>query len=120
MRWAETTSTSYGTSNSSSAVAAASMTAQSESEPITTPTVAASAIDVAPQVCGRVPRSLAQVVDVVAADRDVADLTARAYLLAVDVDLQRRVTGHAVQVRRVEVGQVAAEDVDHDGERRGR
>src|SRR5690606_6560562 len=38
IRWAETTSASYGIPNSSSALAAASITGQSESEPITTPT----------------------------------------------------------------------------------
>lgn len=37
IRWAETTSTSYGISNSSSACAAASMTGQSESDPMTMP-----------------------------------------------------------------------------------
>lgn len=37
IRCADTTSTSYGISNSSSAWAAASMTGQSESEPMTTP-----------------------------------------------------------------------------------
>lgn len=42
IRWAETTSTSYATPNSSRALAAASMTGQSESEPITMPTTGAA------------------------------------------------------------------------------
>ena len=44
IRWADTTSTSNGTWNSARAVAAADMTGQSESEPITMPTIG-SAID---------------------------------------------------------------------------
>ena len=44
IRWADTTSTSWATSNSSRAAAAASITGQSESLPMTTPTSGCSLI----------------------------------------------------------------------------
>ena len=86
IRCAETTSTSQATPNSSSATTAASMTGQSESDPMTTPTtgvppVASAACSLGHHsldVVRRVPGPLTQVGEVVAADVDVPDLAARA------------------------------------------
>src|ERR671910_3632273 len=77
-----------------------------------------SFIGVASQVRGGVPGPVAQVVDVVAADRHVTDLPSGPQLLAVPVDLQRGVAGHTVAVGGIDVGRVAAQHVDHDGIRR--
>src|SRR5829696_4603224 len=76
-----------------------------------------SFIDVASQVRGGVPGPVAQVVDVVAADRHVTDLPSGPQFLSVPVDLQCGVEGHAVAVGGIDVGRVAAQHVDHDGVR---
>src|SRR5918995_5694423 len=77
-----------------------------------------SFIDVASQMGGGAPGPVAQVVDVAAADRHVTDLPTGPQLLAVPVDLQRGVAGHAVAVGGIDVGRAAAQHVDHDGIRR--
>src|SRR3569833_3099935 len=139
IRWAETTSASYGTPNSSSASAAAFMTGQSESLPITTPTVTvppspgawprgrvrrvarpARSPRSVPQVVGRVARPFAYLVQVVAERGHVPDLAAWTDLLAVEVHLHARVVRHHVDVARIDLGIVAAEDVGHHRVRRGR
>src|SRR4051812_25511199 len=104
VRCADTTLTSYGTSNSVSASAAAFMTGQSESLPMITPTnglksqllcstgrfaLAVNVISVQPfrvrqPVCGQL-RALAHVGHRLAEHRHVADLAARPFLLAVVV-----------------------------------
>src|ERR1700739_3047364 len=105
VRCAETTPTSNGMSNSASACAAASITGQSLSLPMISPTRGSarwSAMDipsvspfrVRQPVC-RPPGALAHVRDVLrvvgrpvecAEDVDVTDLAARAFLLAVQMD----------------------------------
>ncbi len=50
---------------------------------------------------------------------DVADLAAGLDGLAVHVDADAGVAGHAVQVAAVHVGCRATEDIHHDGHRRG-
>src|SRR5699024_529872 len=47
---------------------------------------------------------------------DVSELAARAHALAVEVDLDRRVVGHDMQIGLVEVLVLGAEDVDHHGD----
>src|SRR5919107_3130412 len=116
IRCAETTSAAYGTSNSASAVAAADITGQSESDPITMPTRAAgsgSGIGVSHQVRGGVPGPAADPVEVVAVRGDVADIAARSDLLAVELHSQPTVPGEGVQQRRRQVLDGAAEHVAH-------
>src|SRR5215210_7306246 len=104
--------------NSSSASAAACMTGQSESLPMTTPTTGVdSLIDVSCEVGSRVRGTLAEVVEVVADHGDMADLAAGTHVLAVQVDLQARVARHGVTERAVQVGGVTTEHVRHDGVR---
>src|SRR5918995_2211284 len=115
IRWAETTSAAYGTSNSARAVAAADMTGQSESDPITMPTraVVPSGIGVSGQVRRGVPGPAADPVEVVAARGDVADLAAGSDLLAVELHSQPPVPGEAVHQRRGQVLDRPTEDVAH-------
>src|SRR3990170_4145767 len=125
IRWADTTSASWATSNSASASAAACITGQSESEPITIPTraVVYGSLTVVSQVSseprGRVPRAFQTIIQVVAVGVDVADLPAGAQLLAVEVHAQRGVPGEHVRIalkERARGGSSAiraAEDVDH-------
>src|SRR5699024_6659747 len=47
---------------------------------------------------------------------DVSELAARAHALAVEVDLDRGVVGHDMQIGLVEVLVLGAEDVDHHGD----
>src|SRR5215212_12045176 len=118
IRCAETTSAAYGTSNSSSAVAAADITGQSESEPITRPTRAVeggSDIGVSHQVRRGVPGPAPDVIQVVAHRRHVADLATRPDLLAVELHPQPTVPGEAVQQRRRQILDGAAEHVAHHG-----
>src|SRR3954453_23915158 len=102
VRWAETTRTSYGTSNSASASAAAPMTGQSESLPMITPTTGAA---LGSGMRGRLSQVLGPAVGpgrggqpgggqrgagpdgghVVAEERHVADLAVGALGLAVEV-----------------------------------
>src|SRR5690349_3686678 len=94
VRWADTTPTSNGISNSASAWAAASITGQSLSLPMISPTLAPSAMSVPSvgplrmrqPVC-RPACPFTQFLDVLADDVDVTDLAARALLLAVQMHL---------------------------------
>src|SRR5215475_12126907 len=72
--------------------------------------------EVAAEPCRGVPGAVEAVLEVVAVGVDVADLAARAQLLAVEVDPQPRVAGQRVRVSVVEPADLlpgAAEDVDH-------
>src|SRR5918998_2271973 len=117
IRWAETTSAAYGTSNSASAVAAAAITGQSESEPITMPTRAAalpepvegSGIGISHQVRGGVPGPAADPVEVVSDRGHVAHLATGPDLLAVELHPQPAVPGETVQQGRRQVLDRAAE-----------
>src|SRR6478672_4593741 len=107
MRCAETTSASTSTSNSRQASAAARITGQSESDPITMPTLGlisslALVAEVAAEPGGGVPRPLQAVLEVVAVGVDVADLAAGAHLLAVEVHAQVRVARQGVREPVVE------------------
>ena len=90
------------------------MTDQSESEPMTIPTTgwpspttrARSLIDVSSQVAGGVPSTCSKIVDVVAQHGDVAHLAPRADGLAVPMDLEGWVTGHAMTVGGIDIRQV--------------
>src|SRR3954447_27063504 len=118
MRWAETTSTSWSTLSSVSALEAASITGQSESLPITMPTTgcrdrAASLIDVSSQEGCGVDRPRAHVCSIVADGRDVPDLSPWAHVLAVHVDPHAGVVGEAVEVAGVHLGDLATEHVRH-------
>src|SRR3990170_7877815 len=96
IRWAETTSASWTTSNSASASAAACITGQSESEPITIPTRAVldGSLTVVSQLSseprGRMPRAFQTIIQVVAVGVDVTDLPAGSQLLAVEMHPQPR------------------------------
>src|SRR3954447_5929456 len=128
MRWAETTSASKGTSNSPSAVAAAFITGQSESEPITIPTTGVELLlpwvisltlvaEVSAEPGGGMTSPLQAVLEVLAVGVHVPDLAAGAELLAVQVHPQSRIAGQGVGVAVVEVAHLAhrsAQDVDHD------
>src|SRR3954451_1317096 len=107
-------------SNSASASAAAFITGQSESDPITMPTRVMASLalvsQVAPEPRGGVPRALEAVVEVVAVRVDVADLAAGPQLLAVQVHPEARVAGQRVRVAVVQASDrrvVPAEDVHH-------
>src|SRR4051794_23585158 len=121
MRWAETTSASKVIPSSLSASPAAAITGQSESDPITIPTrgaplavrVLGSVIGVPFQVRRRVPGPGADVVEIAAVRRDVAHLAAGADLLAVQLDAQPSVAREAVQQRRRQVLDGAAQHVVH-------
>src|SRR5699024_10348285 len=52
---------------------------------------------------------------VLAVGVDVSDLAARAHALAVEVDLDRGIVGHDLQIGLVEVLVLGTEDVDHHG-----
>src|SRR5690349_11414150 len=111
IRCAETTSASYGTSNSPSAWAAALIVGQSESEPITIPASGpASLIAGSHQVGGCVPGPATHVVQVAPECRHVADLAARPNLLAIQLDPKPRVAGEAVQQGRRKIIHRAAKD----------
>src|ERR1700729_2114159 len=97
VRWAETTRTSCGTSNSASASAAADITVQSESLPIITPTSAASGMRVSVrEVLRRSHGPGPHVVQVIAQRRHVADLATGPEPLAVQVNLDVWPVRHAV------------------------
>src|SRR3954451_15096599 len=139
VRWADRTRASYGTSNSSRASAAGSITGQSESLPMTMPTTGSLLGPLTPlssvlgvereggvhhavgQVPGRGDRSRAHLGDVVAEGRHMAELATAALTLAVPVQLHVRPVGHEVVDALVEgragpvrLGSRAAEDVgDH-------
>src|SRR4051812_16312087 len=112
VRWAERTCASYGTSNSSSASAAGSITGQSESLPMTMPTTGSllgpltrvSSVlglereggvdDAVGQVPGRSHCAGAHLGDVAAQCGDVAELAASSLSLAVPVQLHVRPVRH--------------------------
>src|SRR3954452_8118412 len=112
MRWAETTSASKATPNSSSAVAAAFITGQSESEPITIPTRGpwvdvishslALVAEVAAEPGRGVPGALEAVLEVVTVGVDVPDLARGPQVLAVEVHPQPGVAGKRVRVAVVQ------------------
>src|SRR5262245_61482195 len=112
--------------NSVSAVPAASITGQSESDPITMPTSAvARPFSSSPSLTlvsqlpgeprGRVPRALQTIRQVITVGVDVADLAARPQVLPVQVHAQPRVAGERVRVPVVQPAGLdrAAEHVDH-------
>src|SRR5579875_695141 len=124
IRCAETTSASQETPNSASASAAARITGQSESLPITIPArgwpltrspscdtaarqaplTSSFALLVAPaEVVHRAARPVPQVPRVVAEHGDMADLPPGTHVLAVDVQLHARVGGHHMGVPGVQV-----------------
>src|ERR1700760_5034741 len=105
VRWAETTRTSCGMPNSSSAWAAADMTGQSESLPMITPTNGCPLIRPPSrrtsglsehQVLGRGPGPAPDLVQVLAQRGHVADLATRTQPLAVEMDLHVGPGGQAV------------------------
>src|SRR5215470_19933954 len=125
IRCADTTSASYGTPNSASAVAAASITGQSESLPMTTPTTAPllmASILPRRQVARRPPGPLARLVPErrVPGHGHVPDLAPRPHLLPVQVDLHVRVGRHHMEVAGVHVGIGATENIRHNDLRRDR
>src|SRR4051812_18468971 len=88
MRCAETTSASYAMPNSPSAVAAASIVGQSESEPITIPTRGDSVMGHSScEQCCRAACPVEHVVEIRSVRRHVAHLPAGLDGLAVEVDL---------------------------------
>src|SRR6476620_716272 len=106
--------------NSASASAAASITGQSESDPMTIPTCALMSLafvaEIAGEPRGGVPRALEAVLEVVAVGVDVSDLPAGPQVLAVEVHPQVRIARQGVreaveEPTGVRVG--PAEDVDH-------
>src|SRR6266542_2393607 len=105
IRCADTTSASKGTSNSTHTSAAAFIVGQSESDPITIPTVMPLPllVDGAGEVRRRVPGAFTGLLEVVAVRRDMADLATGLDRLAVEVDLEPGVAGHAVQQPAVHI-----------------
>src|SRR6478752_6444525 len=108
--------------NSASASAAACITGQSESDPMTIPTCALMSLafvaEVAGEPRGGVPRPLEAVLEVLAVGVDVTDLPAGPQVLAVEMDPQVRVAGQGVREAVVEPAGVRvgpAQDVDHHG-----
>src|ERR1700733_6393979 len=123
VRCADTTPTSYATSNSSSACAAACIVGQSESLPMMMPTFGSGCVIAGSFMqppSGARSRG-ADARQVGTERRDVADLAARAHRLAVEVHLPARFGRHHVVQplvdRHATVG--AAEHVGHDDDRRG-
>src|SRR4051794_25783718 len=99
--------------NSSSALAAASMTGQSESDPMTMPTTGSfiwvihlGSLTLVSQLPGeprrRVPRTLQSVVQVLTVGVHVPDLAARPQVLTVEVHAEVRVARHRVAEAVVE------------------
>src|SRR5215213_2864622 len=116
IRWAETTSASNGTSNSASAVAAAPITGQSESDPMTMPTRgvgAESSIRISSQVRRGMLGPPSGVVEIIAEGGDVTNLASRAHLFAVELHPEPAIPSEAMQQRRWKIIDAAAEDIDH-------
>src|SRR5262252_3252932 len=125
IRCADTTSASWGTPNSSSAAAAASITGQSESLPMTTPTRAPpfmGSILSRSQIACRAPGPLSQLVPQrgIPGHGHVPDLAPRAHLLAVQVHLHTRIGRHHMQVAPVHAGIGTTKDIRHNDLRRDR
>src|SRR5699024_2635585 len=104
MRCAETTSTSVLMPNSASASAAADITGQSESEPITTPT--RGFISFSPQHAGGVLGPLTGLCSIGPGDGHVAEFAARAHRLAVQVHFGLRVGAHHLRIGAGGVGKL--------------
>src|SRR5215471_15757966 len=91
------------------------MVGQSESLPMMTPTVGL-VTDTFPQPTGRAPGPIPYRGRVVAEHRDMPDLPARAYLLAVQVDPRSRIGGEEVVQTFVDAHPPgrSTEDIGHD------
>src|SRR5690606_2842655 len=128
VRCAEPTAASWAVPGSPGASAAACMTGQSESEPITMPTRGVllwsltGVSQVSAEPGGRVAGALQGLVEVVAEGVHVSDLAAGPPVLAVQVHLEVRIAGHHVGEPVIEATRVprATEDVDHHGPGRAR
>src|SRR5918993_3881745 len=134
IRCAETTSASHATPSSVRISPASCMTGQSESEPITIPTLAllcwacslislthpsslTGVAEVAAEPACGVPGALETVLEVVAVGVDVPDLATGSQVLAVEVHPEPGVARHRVRQTVVEPAAVggSAEDVHHHG-----
>src|SRR5699024_10496791 len=104
MRCAETTSTSVSMPNSASASAAADITGQSESDPITTPT--RGFISFSPQHAGGVLSPLAGLRSIVAGHGHMAEFAPRPHGLAIQVHFGLRVGAHHLRVRAGGIGKL--------------
>src|SRR5690625_3074420 len=126
MRWADTTCTSCGISNSSRASAAACITGQSESEPMTTPTrgvsddcVTRNSLAVGstvPDHIGCIDGSSQGGIKVSVGGEyiDVANLTSGTDRFAVSMDFGVRVFSHRRRKRAVEIMVFGTQIVLHD------
>src|SRR5512132_3439350 len=131
IRCAETTSASNGTSNSRSASPAALITGQSESEPMTIPTLGptrgrgvssgpissgptSSDIGISHQVCRGMPRPLPCLFKIISIGGDMTDLATWADLLAIQLHPQPPLASKAMQQGRRKLINAAAEYVGHD------
>src|SRR6185312_2601202 len=116
IRCAETTSASKFTSNSRSASPAAPITGQSESEPITIPTLGrelSSGIGVSHQVRGGMPGPLLCLDKIISVGGDMAYLATGTYLLAVQLHPQPPVSGKTMQQGRWKIIDLPTEDIGH-------